>query len=476
MKRAMVMAMLALLSGCSTKESQAPVTISLIADSGVSPRTGVAEAPEVITAIAQGLVSFDQEGQIQPALAERWIVTDDGLSVIFRIRRIKWSDGRDVTSAAVARSLQRLVASRNRLQPLLSTIDRIVPMTGQVLEIRLKTPQRDFLQLLAQPEMALTLDRRTNGTGPYQVHSVRDNVTRLRPIAAEREAPALPVGERNDVRLRREAAAHAIARFAGREIALVTGGRFSTLPLVRSAGIAASQFSVDPAAGLFGFAVVSNSNSLDKINVRRALAMAIDRERLVGRFGVNGWGPRYAILPGQIDSAAAPAALEWVGLDESGRLARARTYLAESGTPDPIRIALPPGAGSRLLFAALAADWQRIGVTAVRVGMNESADLRLIDEVAPMRSALWYLSRFSCGRGFKCSEKADTALRAAFSAATLAERAAAIAEADAAMAAEQLFIPLAAPLRWSLVSADLTGWRANSFSVHPLANLRKRSR
>lgn len=464
------------LVGCSTADPQAPVTMSLIADAPIPKRVAPAMAPEIITATAQGLVSFDQEGQIQPALAERWIVTDDGMSVIFRIRRIKWADGRDVTSAAVARSLQRIIASRNRLQPLLSTIDQIIPMTGQVLEIRLNSPQRDLLQLLAQPEMALTLDRPTNGTGPYKIHSVRGDVTRLRLIPEDDDVAAVDIGERNDVRVRREAAPHAIARFAGREIALVTGGRFATFPYVRSAGIAASQFRVDPAVGLFGFAVVSDSKALAAVNVRRALAMAIDRERLVGRFGVNGWTANYALLPAALDSAAAPAVLEWVGLDKAARLARARAYLEDASPPGPVRIALPSGPGSRLLFAAIAADWQRIGVAVVRVGMNEAADLRLIDEVAPMRSALWYLSRFSCGRGFVCSDKADTALRAAFAASTPAERGAAIAEADAAMAADQLFMPIATPLRWSLVSANLTGWQTNSFAAHPLINLRKVAR
>jgi peptide/nickel transport system substrate-binding protein len=108
--------------------------------------------------------------------------------------------------------------------------------------------------------------------------------------------------------------------------------------------------------------------------------------------------------------------------------------------------------------------------------MNEPADLRLIDEVAPQRAALWYISRLSCGRGFACSSAVDTAIRAALSTTVPADRAAAIAEADAALASEQIFMPIAAPLRWSLVSPALIGWRANSFAAHPLHHLRKAGR
>lgn len=471
MKRWSAFALGLALCGCSGGASDAPLTLSVIADAAAPKRLAAADSKPLLTATAQGLVAFDSDGRIVPALAERWIVTDDGLSIIFRIRRTKWNDGRPVTSAAIARSLQRLVGSPSRLQPMLGAIDKIIPMTGQVLEMRLKSPQRDFLQLLAQPEMALSLGGRAAGTGPYRIHSIRNDVTRLRPLPPDDASPEIK--ERDDIRVRREGAALAITRFARREIDLVTDGRFSALPLVRPAGIATGQFSVDPAMGLFGLGVVSDSEALAKINVRRALAMAIDRERLIGLFGVNAWTAHYGLLPAQLDSASAPAALEWVGLDKAQRIARARDYLSASGTPPPIRIALPSGPGSRLLFAAIAADWQRIGVSAVRVSAGESADLRLIDEVAPQRSALWYLSRFSCGRGFACSSKADTALRAALSTASITERAAAIAEADAAMASDQMFIPLAAPLRWSLVSPALNGWRVNSFAVHPLGQLRK---
>ncbi len=470
----------AALVGCSRGDPEAPVTMSVItaAEAPKAKQAHTADQSGLITATAQGLVAFDSEGQIEPALAERWIVTDDGFSIIFRIRRTKWADGRPVTSAAVGRVLQRLIAGdrRNRLQPMLGAIDQIIPMTGQVLEIRLKSPQRDFLQLLAQPEMAITLDRPTNGTGPYRLHSVRDTVTRLRLLPPDGEEASADVTERNDIRIRREPAARAIARFAGREIGLVTGGRFAALPLVRPAAIATNQFSMDPANGLFGLAVVEGSDALSSINIRRALAMAIDRERLVGRFGLNTWRVQYALLPNQFDSASPPAALEWVGLDKAARLARARGYLSAVGTLPVIRIGLPPGPGARLLFAAIAADWRQIGVSAVRVAMNEPADLRLIDEVAPQRGALWYISRLSCGRGFACSSAADTAIRAAISTAVPADRAAAIAEADAALASEQIFMPIAAPLRWSLVSPAMIGWRANSFAAHPLHHLRKAGR
>src|SRR5215218_10507886 len=36
--------------------------------------------------MAQGLVRLDERGQVVPGLAERWNVSDDGLSYIFRLK------------------------------------------------------------------------------------------------------------------------------------------------------------------------------------------------------------------------------------------------------------------------------------------------------------------------------------------------------------------------------------------------------
>lgn len=466
------------LASCSNASDKQPITMSVIGpklqltDPDRGPISGAAAL--MLGATAQGLVAFDADGQIEPALAERWIMTDDGMSIIFRIRRAQWADGRPVTSAEVAARLRAVSApaSRNALKPLLSGIDRIIGMTGQVIEIRLKVPQPDFLQLMAQPELAIFRISPTVGSGPYAVHSARNGVTRLRLLPEIGETPSPEEQERSDIRVRSETASMAIARFAAREIALVTGGGFADLALARAAKPASSQFQLDPAYGLFGLAVEVDSKPLQDVNIRRALSMAIDRDRIVQLFGVSKWKPVQSLLPAQLDSAAPPTALEWVQLSRGDRIARARGYVSgHPGLPE-IRVSLPTGASARLLFAALSDDWRRIGVRARLVGPNDPADLHLIDEVAPQSSALWYLSRVSCAHRMPCSEAGEAALGAIASVAKPSDRSAAIAEADAAFASNQPYIPIALPLRWSLVGPQLTGWRASGFATHPLRHLR----
>ncbi len=133
-----------------------------------------------------------------------------------------------------------------------------------------------------------------------------------------------------------------------------------------------------------------------------------------------------------------------------------------------LRIALPRGPGSTILYGIVAAGLQRIGIDTQRVAIDAEADLRLVDAVAPYDSARWYLAT-ACQ---PCGAEAQAAVEAARDAPTLALRASRIAEADAAVAADIAYIPIARPLRWSLVALRLGQWQGNSRAWHPLNHLR----
>src|SRR5688572_22584669 len=113
-------------------------------------------------ATGAGLVSLDAQGDVIPALADRWIVTDDGRSFIFRLRGGTWPDGRELTAESARIALREAIRSLDgtSLGLDLAPIEEVRAMAGRVVEIRLSTPVPMLLQLLAQPELALT-----NGAG-----------------------------------------------------------------------------------------------------------------------------------------------------------------------------------------------------------------------------------------------------------------------------------------------------------------------
>jgi peptide/nickel transport system substrate-binding protein len=469
-----------LLPGCSQEQS-GPVGVSVIGsrrDLEQPMRNVLSPASKLILeSTAQGLVAFDAAGDIMPALAERWIVEDGGLSYIFRIRRARWSTGVDVTAKEVARLLDARIKANVELDPHgdLNAVEQIVPMTGEVIEIRLSAPRPYLLQMLAQPQMGIV--RSDDGTGPYRAEE-RGKALFLSPLpdpddGAGEDVPA--IAPRDNRVLRAERAAHAIARFQLGLSGLVLGGRYSDMPLLSGADIDNSAVRIDPAQGLFGLAITGHNGFLNDPGVRAALNMAIERERIPSVLSLGRWAFTNRLLTQQLDLPAPlnPPVWDRQSIDERRQFALgtiARWTMAH-GAPPTLRIAMPAGAGTRRLFASIAADWQRLGVRARLIPLDAAADMILVDEVAAYDSAIWYLDRISCARGVHCDESAEALLESAALATDAGQRAATLAQAAQKISDHGGYIPLGAPIRWSLVARTLTGFTPSPRARHPLNQL-----
>ncbi|HET9428373.1 MAG TPA: ABC transporter substrate-binding protein [Allosphingosinicella sp.] len=427
----------------------------------------------LLQATAQGLVRFDSAGEIEPALAQSWIVSDDGLRYTFRLRRIDWPDGGRVTADEVAARLRAAVsrASRNPLKPVLGAVTDIVAMTDEVLEISLSGPRPNFLQLLAQPQMGIILNGR--GTGPYIVSHADSAGTLLVLRSTESEEDPEedpgPIG----LLLRGEPAATAIARFAQQDSDAILGGTIGDLPLVRAADLPAARLQFDPVSGLLGLEFKTVEGPLGNAEIRQALSMAIDRQALASALGAPGLAARTALVPPGTVELASPSQPAWTTSPLPMRRELASRRIADLDLEEPLhlRVAMPDSPGYRILFAHVRHDWRLIGVEAERVRADAPAELSLVDRVAPSVLATWYLRHFTCEFSPVCDPAADLALEAARTALAPAERRTQLATADGILAGLAPFIPLTTPVRWSLVSSRLTGFRTNQFGRHPLGEL-----
>ncbi|QDZ07104.1 ABC transporter substrate-binding protein [Sphingomonas panacisoli] len=480
-RRLLPLLALCTVAACQQRPDKGPVVVSAIGGrptyADVNKRGIDAAQRLVLDSTAQGLVRFDAAGQIEPGLAERWIVIDAGRTYIFRLREAEWSDGAKVTAADVATILKRAIApgSRNPLKPFLSAIDDVAVMTDAVIEVRLSRARPDLLKLFAQPELSILRANPLGGSGPFRVTDTAGTGILLSPAIDPVRSPDDDVQKpspEQDVRLIGETTARALIRFAAKQSDYVMGGTVDDYPLLARTQISPTNIKIDPAAGLFGLAIVNRDGLLASASGRAAVAQAIDRAALIGAVTTD-WGqPVERLLPDKLDSAVPPAIPTWTTLAPDARLAAARAevarYRAASKAAPILRIALPSGPGGTLLYGQIAARLILIGVQPERVAMNAEADLRLIDAVAPYDSARWYLAT-AC---VVCSDEARAALEAARDAPDMAARGQHIAEADGLMASDVAFIPIATPLRWSLVSLRLKQWQGNTRGWHPLNRLR----
>lgn len=450
--------------------------------------TGVRLSPGGQTlraALQSGLVALNPEGEIVPALAESWIVTDDGRSYIFRLRDERWPDGSAMTAQSVrdllARRLDQLDGTSLGLD--LVQVDEVRAMAGRVIEIRLEGVQPALLQLLAQPELGLAPNGESTGAMTID-ELVGKNSLRLSLRPPEQRG--LPEEEdwadyARPLILRAEGIAEAAQMFDSGDIDILLGGTINGLPFVDVGPLSRGTVRLDPAIGLFGLHVRRARGPLADAGVREGIAMALDRPALLQAFSIGGWSPTTRIVPPGLpdDPGLIPERWEDTPIAELRSRAGGRVAAWRAGSGEntgealyPVTIAMAQGPGFDRLLDRLSNQFRTIGLDLRRVEKATDADILLVDSVARYASPSWFLNQFNCSlkRGL-CNSGADALVAQAASEPDPAERARLLAEAEAQMTISNIYIPFGPPLRWSLVRGNMEGFAINPWAFHPLPDL-----
>ncbi len=156
-------------------------------DSLVPSLSQGAGTQEILFNIYEGLIKPDSDGNLIPAVASDYTMSEDGLTYTFTLRDgIKFHNGNPVTVADVKYSIDTC-AGLNGGEPVISAfsnIESVETPDGQTIIITLKESSSSFLAILATVEAAIVPadvdDLQTNpiGTGPYKFvsRSLQENV------------------------------------------------------------------------------------------------------------------------------------------------------------------------------------------------------------------------------------------------------------------------------------------------------------
>ncbi|MEM9122941.1 MAG: ABC transporter substrate-binding protein, partial [Pseudomonadota bacterium] len=138
----------------------------------------------VLANVYETLVRYDPEveGQVVPALAESWSVSEDGLTWRFKLRDgVQFHDGSALTAQTVKKSLERTIELNRGASYIWSGVEAIDAPSDLVLTIRTRVPEPVDLIASAQygayivssdaadNETAWFSEGRAVGTGPYQL-------------------------------------------------------------------------------------------------------------------------------------------------------------------------------------------------------------------------------------------------------------------------------------------------------------------
>lgn len=377
---------------------------------------------ELNSLIYQGLTRYDPAGELVPVLAESWSVSEDGRTVRFKLRTdATWQDGEPVTTADVAYTFgllqdDALPVSRGLIALWQSIVIR--PVSDSEIEFELKEPYAGFLEQTTRGLLPAHLlegvdadglatadfNRQPVGTGPFIVENddwARTNRLRLTPrrdvwrqgtqvdgiefLFFANEADMLEAFQNGDIHAINSVSPTALPAVAGME-----HGRLFTNVSSRYTSL------------LFNTST-SGSPATQNPGVRRAMALALDRQQLIDAVlngqGVLQNGPylstSWAYNPGLMTAYGYDPANAEAGLNDAGwTLPEGATIRTSGENRIALRMLVYDTPTNRALAEAIAAQWETVGIALLldlrsdwsefrRMLSERSFDVALVDVDPP---------------------------------------------------------------------------------------------
>ncbi len=466
----------------------------------------------VLRDLDEGLTTIDPDGRPRLAAADRVAVSADGRRYTFHLRRAaRWSNGAPVLAADFVAAWRRLVDPATAAQTaglLAPVVNASAIVAGRApvaslgvraigprtLVVRLAHPTPYLLSLVAHPATfpiepsslarygsrfvrpgimvsngAYVLERWMFGShlvaerNPYYWNAAATRIDRIEYYTASDPAAQLRAFRAGDLDV-----TATIPPASDRWVATHLPNRLRVSPelAVYYLGYNLLRPPFAHAAGL-----------------RRALAMVIDRERLVESVTGGGERPAYTFVPPGIPGYVPPlpAYASWPMRE---RIARARALLAAAGygaRPLRVEIRYNTGGLNDRIAVAVAAMWQRaLGVHTVlhaedyKVLVHDVNRARVTQVfraswVADFEDPISFLGLLRSGSGIDppryASPAYDALLRRADADGDPVRRAQQLARAEALMLHDQPVVPLFDYVAKHLVAAGVRGWHANALDV-----------
>jgi ABC-type oligopeptide transport system substrate-binding subunit len=335
--------------------------------------------------LREGLVTFDAAGNLVPGVALSWQVLDEGKRYLFTLRAdARWSNGNPVTAEDFVRAWHRaltpetLAVTAGLLQEIRNAKEvmsgnlpasklGIEALAVDQLQITLTKAAPWFLEILAHPvsfPLHAAPDDDTDGdpvNGPFKVAEwIPRSVIRLQrnPNYHAASAVALETVEYYPI----EEPTSELARYRAGELDItetIPAGRFGWLR-----ENLAAELHVSPYLGSFWLGLNMQHKELGRsVELRRALALAIDRQTLVrvvlGAGELPGWG---VVPPGM--SGYEPQQMALAQASQAEREAEARRLLAVAGfsrrRPLLLQLRYNTSGLHRRIAVTVAAMWKQV--------------------------------------------------------------------------------------------------------------------
>lgn len=218
------------------------------------------------------LVAMGEDGRPVPRLIEAWQEGQDGLTWRLRLRQgVSFHDGTPLTATEIAPAVSRALMAEG-----LGAIRDVTAETSHDLVVRLNEPYAFMFEDLALISAQRTVGERTFDTGPYVVRE--ESADRLLLHAVENHYRGKPDVDRVEVQLFPDQR-NAWSALMRDQVDMLYEVNRDSLEFVR--GESSVRVATFPRPYVYLLGLNLNHRPLADPRVRRALDLAVDRERFV---------------------------------------------------------------------------------------------------------------------------------------------------------------------------------------------------
>ena len=384
----LVFSCVACLSGCN-KNGKTEVTVQI----GPNPETldpalnSAVDGGNMLITLFETLLIIDQDNKVQPGQAEKYEVSDDGLTWTFTMRDgLKWSDGSELNAKDFEYTFKRL-ADVKLAAPYAETVIGMIDgykdaignpnkkgkttttpnpeklnvkasEDGKTLTIKLSYPCSYFDKIVAfgtmSPVQKATVEANGDAwatkpetyvcNGPYTI----EKWTPGERIVCKKNENY--VGGWDSSKIVSEHLNFLLLEDSSASYAAYTSGQaqmIKDVPTEEIPGLKKAEdggdFYVDTILGTYYLNMNLNKEPFNDINVRKALNLAIDREYIANTIMQGTYSPAYNFMgPGVVDSegmffdnaVADNDGKTYISKDYEANFEEAKKALAEAGYPD----------------------------------------------------------------------------------------------------------------------------------------------
>lgn len=456
----------------------------------------------ILRDLFEGLASTDENMRIVPGQAERWDVSEDGMTWTFHLREgLEWSDGEPVTAADFVAGMQRAVDPRTAAK--MPDIAYKIENARRILDGEMTPDQlgvsapddRTVVVRVSAPSPLIDDIMAATLLVPVPRHVIArhgdawvrpGNMVSNGPYMLELWAPSTEVRIVKNPRYREADAvrlAHvsfipsddqeaALKRFRANELDFV-----AAIPALKIAWAKSELPEAVKTTGVNQVRYLEINHTREKlqdVRVRRALALAIERSIIAERLMGGGGVPAYGFVPRAIEGYEG-STFDFAGKPRSERVAEAKALLAEAGygPRNPLRVDLRVmnETWAKTVASAIVSMWGEAGIRA-NVAMAEARVHYAAIDQGDYELALsgWFGSDdpetfmwlFLTGGGLNESKYSsaafDTASQAAEVTMDMGERYAGFAAAERILMDDVAMIPVFWTIQASLLSPAVDAW------------------